>query len=85
MLGRWRTEDAGKPIDAKGELPDGTAFDGPEELKKVLLDAQGPVHSPSHQQDARLRVGPRLDARRFLHGGRRLSPSSKRTTTRRIL
>jgi hypothetical protein len=37
VLGRWRTEDAGKPIDAKGVLPDGTAFDGPDELKKVLL------------------------------------------------
>jgi hypothetical protein len=37
VLGRWRTEDAGKPIDAKGVLPDGTAFEGPEELKKVLL------------------------------------------------
>lgn len=37
VLGRWRTEDAGKPIDAKGELPDGTKFDGPDELKKALL------------------------------------------------
>src|SRR5206468_969650 len=24
-------------VDAKGELPDGTTFDGPRELKKVLL------------------------------------------------
>lgn len=37
VLGRWRTEDAGKPIDARGELPDGTKFEGPEELKAVLL------------------------------------------------
>ncbi|HUQ94809.1 MAG TPA: DUF1592 domain-containing protein [Bryobacteraceae bacterium] len=37
MLGRWRTEDAGKAIDSKGELPDGTAFDGPDQLKAVLL------------------------------------------------
>jgi hypothetical protein len=36
-IGRWRTEDAAKPIDAVGELPDGTKFNGPEELKKVLL------------------------------------------------
>jgi hypothetical protein len=33
VLGRWRTEDAGKPIDAKGELPDGTVFEGPDQLK----------------------------------------------------
>ena len=38
VLGRWRTEDAGKPIDNRGELPDGTKIDGPEQLKKVLLD-----------------------------------------------
>lgn len=38
VLGRWRTEDAGKPIDAKGELPDGTTFDGPEQLRSVLLE-----------------------------------------------
>jgi hypothetical protein len=37
LLGRWRTEDADQPIDAQGELPDGTKFDGPQELKQVLL------------------------------------------------
>jgi cytochrome c5 len=37
VLGRWRSEEAGKPIDAKGELPDGTKFEGPEQLKAVLL------------------------------------------------
>lgn len=38
VLGLWRTEDGGKAIDAKGVLPDGSAFDGPEELKKVLME-----------------------------------------------
>ena len=37
VLGRWRTEESGKPIDAKGLLPDGSEFDGPDELKSVLL------------------------------------------------
>jgi hypothetical protein len=37
LLGRWRSEETGQPIDAKGELPDGTKFDGPQELKQVLL------------------------------------------------
>lgn len=37
VLGRLRTEDAGKAIDTKGELPDGTTFDGPRQLKEVLL------------------------------------------------
>ncbi len=36
-LGQWRTEEAGKPIDNTGELPDGTRFAGPDELRAVLL------------------------------------------------
>jgi hypothetical protein len=38
VLGRWRTEEeTGGTIDATGELPDGTRFDGPVELKAMLL------------------------------------------------
>ena len=37
VLGRWRDQDAGKPIDSAGELPDGVKFHGPDELKAVLL------------------------------------------------
>ncbi len=36
-IGRWRTKDAGSPIDASGKLPGGTTFNGPAELKKILL------------------------------------------------
>jgi len=36
-IGRWRTEDSGKPIDNTGEMPDGTKFEGPEGLKAMLL------------------------------------------------
>jgi hypothetical protein len=38
VLGRWRTQDAGLPVDTKGELPDGARFDGPAGLKRVLMD-----------------------------------------------
>lgn len=38
VIGRWRTEDAGKPLDTMGELADGTKFHGPAELRQVLLD-----------------------------------------------
>ena len=37
-IGRWREEDGGKPVDNSGELLDGTKFNGPLELKKVLMD-----------------------------------------------
>ncbi|MCB9383221.1 MAG: DUF1592 domain-containing protein [Bryobacterales bacterium] len=36
-LGRWRDQDNGKPIDAAGVLPSGERFDGPAELRRVLL------------------------------------------------
>lgn len=37
-IGRWRSEDAGRPIDPKGELPGGVAFSGPGDLKRILLE-----------------------------------------------
>jgi hypothetical protein len=36
-LGRWRDTAGAVPIDASGSLPDGTTFNGPDELRKVLL------------------------------------------------
>jgi hypothetical protein len=36
-IGRWRTMDAGAPIDATGKLPDGTQFEGPAGLTKLVL------------------------------------------------
>jgi hypothetical protein len=35
--GKWRTTDSSGAIDASGVLPDGTAFQGPAELRKLLL------------------------------------------------
>ena len=37
-VGAWRTRDGKFPINAAGTLPDGTFFDGPVDLKKVLLE-----------------------------------------------
>ena len=36
-LGRWRDTIGSTPIDTSGELPDGTAFNGPAGLREVLL------------------------------------------------
>lgn len=38
VLGRWRTSDKGMAIDARGALPNGTRFNGPKQLKTVLLE-----------------------------------------------
>lgn len=38
VLGRWRDEEAGTVLDTSAELPDGTRFSSPQELKEALLD-----------------------------------------------
>src|SRR5262249_54815924 len=37
-LGRWRSEQGGQPIDSVGILPTGERFNGPLELRKLLLE-----------------------------------------------
>lgn len=37
VLGRWRDELHGEPVEAKGTLPSGEVYDGPSGLKKILL------------------------------------------------
>jgi hypothetical protein len=37
-VGKWRTRDGGSVIDASGKLPDGTTFEAPAGLKKLLLE-----------------------------------------------
>ena len=39
-LGRWRDQEAGKPVDASGVLPSGEHFSGPVELRGVLMKRQ---------------------------------------------
>ena len=36
-MGKWRDEEAGKPVDASGEMSDGTKIDGPDQLKAALM------------------------------------------------
>ncbi len=36
-IGGWRTIEGGRPIDASGILPDGTKFNGPAELRGILV------------------------------------------------
>lgn len=43
VLGRWRDQDRGRPIDAQGILPSGERFTGPVELKSVLMNRKDQV------------------------------------------
>lgn len=36
-VGAWRTQDGRFPVDNRGELPDGTVFEGTKELKALLM------------------------------------------------
>jgi hypothetical protein len=38
LIGKWRSDDDGVPVNAAGRLVDGTALDGPASLRKALLD-----------------------------------------------
>ncbi|MGI8992393.1 MAG: DUF1592 domain-containing protein [Bryobacteraceae bacterium] len=40
-IGHWRARDGKFPIDASGVLPDGKAFNGPDELKAILKGDRG--------------------------------------------
>jgi hypothetical protein len=42
-IGRWRTQDEGRPVDALGQLPTGEKFDSPAALKKVLMARKNDV------------------------------------------
>jgi hypothetical protein len=36
-IGRWRNDQGGQPLDTAGVLPSGESFNGPRELKAILL------------------------------------------------
>lgn len=38
LIGKWRSTEGGEPIDASGQLVDGTKIDGPASLREALLD-----------------------------------------------
>ncbi len=38
QMGRWREQDNGKPIDASATMPSGEKFNGPVELRKVIVN-----------------------------------------------
>ena len=38
LVGTWRERDGGTPIDASGQLVDGTPLNGPADLRQALLD-----------------------------------------------
>jgi hypothetical protein len=42
-IGRWRAEQHGLPIDTQGTLPSGETFNGPRELKAILMNRRDDI------------------------------------------
>jgi mono/diheme cytochrome c family protein len=50
LIGEYRSEDGGVPVNATGRLTDGTTLDGPASLRKALLDRRGAVASTATEK-----------------------------------
>ena len=61
-IGAWRDKDGEFPIDASGVLPAGQTFNGPKELKAILMARSRDVHALPGREDDDLcpRPGARL-------------------------
>jgi mono/diheme cytochrome c family protein len=61
LIGEYRAEDEGVPVNATGTLADGTTLDGPASLRKALLDRRGAVASTAAEKLLTYALGRRVD------------------------
>ena len=61
LIGEYRAEDGGVPVNATGRLADGTPLDGPASLRKALLDRRGAVASTATEKLLTYALGRRVD------------------------
>jgi hypothetical protein len=61
LIGEFRAEDGGVPVNATGKLADGTQLDGPASLRKALLDRRGAVASTATEKLLTYALGRRVD------------------------
>ena len=60
-IGRWRDTDNGQPVDATGRLLSGTTFEGPLELKRILLSRRKEFARMISAQMLRFALGRELE------------------------
>jgi hypothetical protein len=60
--GKWRTSDAGAPIDASGVLPSGVSFQGPNGLRDALLARKGQFVQAMTQKLLAYALGRQIEA-----------------------
>jgi hypothetical protein len=61
LIGRWRDEDGGSPVNATGRLADGTALNGPAALRAALLDRRDAVASTAVEKLLTYALGRRVE------------------------
>jgi mono/diheme cytochrome c family protein len=61
LIGKYRSEDGGVPVNATGRLADGTPLDGPASLRKALLDRRGAVASTATEKLLTYALGRHLE------------------------
>ena len=61
LIGEYRAEDGGVPVNATGKLADGTPLDGPASLRKALLDRRGAVASTATEKLLTYALGRQVD------------------------
>jgi len=75
--GKWRTLDAGTPIDSSGVLPNGTAFKGPSGLRDALLSRKEQFVQAMTQKLLAYALGRQIEAydmptvRKVVHNARK--------------
>ena len=65
--GKWRTIDAGTPVDASGVLPNGTQFSGPDRPARRIAGPQGAVRAGHDPETAGLCAWPSDRGLRYAH------------------
>ena len=61
LIGEYRDEDGGHPVNATGRLADGTVLDGPASLRKALLNRRDAVASTATEKLLTYALGRRVD------------------------
>ena len=58
-IGQWRTQERHSAIDATGRLPDGTTFNGPAELRNLLVSREEEFVATVTPKTSHIRARPR--------------------------
>jgi mono/diheme cytochrome c family protein len=61
LIGKYRNDDGGVPVNASGTLADGTALDGPASLRNALLDRRDAVASTATEKLLTYALGRRVE------------------------